>query len=60
VVKVFVLAGDKVKGSVAQTLMQLIAEGTGEEEGENDEEESEGGNCEHRGSIEYIVLANCQ
>jgi hypothetical protein len=30
-VKVFELAGDKVKMSVAQTLMQLIAEGSADE-----------------------------
>lgn len=38
-VKVFELAGDKVKMSVAQTLMQLIAEGA---EAAQDDEEEEG------------------
>ncbi len=41
-VKVFELAGDKVKQSVAQTLMQLIAEGAEAEE-EEEEEGEEGG-----------------
>ncbi len=35
-VKVFDLAGDKVRATVAQTLTQLIAEGSEEEE--NDDE----------------------
>jgi len=42
-VRLFELAGDKVKMSVAQTLMQLIAEGTGEDndddEDQNDDDE---------------------
>ena len=33
-VRVFELAGDKVKMAVAQTLMQLIAEGAEDEDGE--------------------------
>ena len=41
--KVFELAGDKVKSSVAQTLMQLIAEGSAEEDDEDEEEEEESG-----------------
>lgn len=38
IVRVFELAGEKVKMSVAQTLMQLIAEGT---DGDDDEEEDD-------------------
>lgn len=39
IVRVFELAGDKVKMSVAQTLLQLIAEGANEEDNEQDEAE---------------------
>lgn len=37
IVRVFELAGDKVKMSVAQTLTQLIAEGASEENEEGEE-----------------------
>jgi AP-4 complex subunit epsilon-1 len=36
IVRVFELAGEKVKMSVAQTLMQLIAEGTDQDDDDND------------------------
>lgn len=41
-VKIFELAGDKVKMSVAQTLLQLIAEGSDNNEDEDDDEEGAG------------------
>ncbi len=37
-IKVFELAGDRVKSSVTETLMQLIAEGSGENTEEDDED----------------------
>ena len=37
-IRVFELAGDKVKRNVANTLLQLIAEGTGEDEEEDGKE----------------------
>jgi AP-4 complex subunit epsilon-1 len=40
-VKIFELAGDKVKMSVAQTLLQLIAEGSDNNEDEEDDEDVE-------------------
>lgn len=40
-IRVFELAGDRVKSSVTETLMQLIAEGNGEEEIEDCEDEDE-------------------
>lgn len=42
IIRVFELAGDKVKASVAQTLTQLIAEGSEVEEEEEEEEREEG------------------
>ena len=42
-VRVFEVAGEKVKMSVAQTLMQLIAEGAEEEEGEEEEDANSNG-----------------
>ena len=56
-VKIFELAGDKVKMTVAQTLLQLIAEGSDNNEDEDDEEaENEDDELRCQAVEDFLVL----
>jgi AP-4 complex subunit epsilon-1 len=54
VIKVFELAGDKVKVSVAQTLMQLIAEGT-ELDDDEEEDDDDGNEALRSEAVEHFL-----